>query len=43
MMAMLSAETNLETKLVVLSQREHQSRQNEVTTEIIELPADAEA
>jgi F-type H+-transporting ATPase subunit gamma len=43
MMAMLSAKTNIETKLVALTQREHQLRQDEITTEIVELAAGAEA
>jgi F-type H+-transporting ATPase subunit gamma len=43
MMAMAAAKTNIETKLTRLSQREHQLRQEEITTEIIELAAGAEA
>jgi F-type H+-transporting ATPase subunit gamma len=43
MMAMASAKTNIEAKLVVLSQRERQLRQQEITTEIIELATGAEA
>jgi F-type H+-transporting ATPase subunit gamma len=43
MMAMASAKTNIETKLAVLSQRERQLRQQEITTEIVELAAGAEA
>ena len=43
MMAMASAKTNVETKLVALSQRERQLRQQEITTEIVELAAGAEA
>ena len=43
MMAMASAKTNIETKLVDLSQRERQLRQQEITTEIVELAAGAEA
>jgi F-type H+-transporting ATPase subunit gamma len=43
MMAMASAKTNIEAKLVGLSQRERQLRQEEITTEIIELVAGAEA
>jgi F-type H+-transporting ATPase subunit gamma len=42
-MAMASAKTNIETKLVGLSQRERQLRQEEITTEIIELATGAEA
>jgi F-type H+-transporting ATPase subunit gamma len=41
MMAMASAKTNIETKLAGLVQREHQLRQEEITTEIIELAAGA--
>lgn len=41
--AMVAAKSNIETKLAALSQREHQLRQQEVTTEIIELAAGAEA
>jgi F-type H+-transporting ATPase subunit gamma len=43
MMAMAAARTNIESKLVGLSQREHQLRQEEITTEIVELAAGAEA
>ena len=43
MMAMASAKTNVRTKLAVLSQRERQLRQQEITTEIVELAAGAEA
>jgi F-type H+-transporting ATPase subunit gamma len=43
MLAMASAKTNIETKLVALSTREHQVRQEEITTEIMELAAGAEA
>ena len=43
MMAMASAKTNVQTKLAVLSQRERQLRQQEITTEIVELAAGAEA
>jgi F-type H+-transporting ATPase subunit gamma len=43
MMAMASAKTNIETKLIGLSQRERQLRQEEITTEIVELAAGAEA
>ena len=43
MMAMASARTNIETKLAGLSQRERQLRQEEITTEIVELAAGAEA
>jgi F-type H+-transporting ATPase subunit gamma len=43
MMAMVSAKTNVETKLAALLQRERQLRQEEITTEIIELAAGAEA
>jgi F-type H+-transporting ATPase subunit gamma len=43
MMAMAAARTNIEAKLNGLSQREHQLRQEEITTEIIELAAGAEA
>lgn len=43
MMAMASAKTNIETKLASLSQRERQLRQQEITTEIVELAAGAEA
>jgi F-type H+-transporting ATPase subunit gamma len=39
MLAMASAKTNIETKLAGLSQRERQLRQEEITTEIIELAA----
>jgi F-type H+-transporting ATPase subunit gamma len=43
MMAMAAARTNIESKLGGLSQREHQLRQEEITTEIVELAAGAEA
>jgi F-type H+-transporting ATPase subunit gamma len=43
MMAMASAKTNIQTKLTELSQRERQLRQEEITTEIVELAAGAEA
>jgi F-type H+-transporting ATPase subunit gamma len=43
MMAMASAKTNIQTKLAGLSQRERQLRQEEITTEIVELAAGAEA
>jgi F-type H+-transporting ATPase subunit gamma len=43
MMAMAAARTNIESKLNGLSQREHQLRQEEITTEIVELAAGAEA
>ena len=43
MLAMASAKTNIESKLAVLSQRERQLRQEEITTEIVELAAGAEA
>jgi F-type H+-transporting ATPase subunit gamma len=43
MLAMASAKTNIETKLVALAQRERQLRQDEITTEIMELAAGAEA
>jgi F-type H+-transporting ATPase subunit gamma len=43
MMAMASAKTNIESKLAGLLQREHQLRQEEITTEIVELAAGAEA
>jgi F-type H+-transporting ATPase subunit gamma len=43
MMAMASAKSNIETKLAGLSQRERQLRQEEITTEIVELAAGAEA
>ena len=43
MLAMASAKTNIETKLAGLSQREHQLRQEEITTEIVELSAGAGA
>lgn len=39
MMAMAAAKTNIETKLAGLIQREHQLRQEEITTEILELAA----
>ena len=43
MMAMASAKSNIGTKLTALLQRERQLRQEEITTEIIELAAGAEA
>jgi F-type H+-transporting ATPase subunit gamma len=43
MLAMTSAKTNVQTKLAALSQRERQLRQEEITTEIVELAAGAEA
>ena len=43
MVAMMAAKTNTETKLAALVQRERQLRQEEITTEIIELAAGAEA
>ncbi|MCF8507021.1 MAG: F0F1 ATP synthase subunit gamma [Caulobacter sp.] len=43
MMAMAAAKTNIETKLTGLVQHQHQLRQDEITTEIIELAAGAEA
>jgi F-type H+-transporting ATPase subunit gamma len=43
MLAMASAKTNIQSKLGGLSQRERQLRQEEITTEIVELAAGAEA
>ena len=43
MMAMTSAKTNIATKLNTLSMRERQLRQEEITTEIVELAAGSEA
>lgn len=43
MMAMAAAKTNIESKLASLSQRAHQLRQEEITTEIVELAAGAAA
>ncbi len=43
MMAMASAKTNIESKLVGLSQRERQLRQEEITTEIVELATGTQA
>jgi F-type H+-transporting ATPase subunit gamma len=43
MVAMMAAKTNTETKLAALTQRERQLRQEEITTEIVELAAGAEA
>lgn len=43
MIAMLAARTNIETKLAALSNRERQLRQQEITTEVVELAAGAEA
>jgi F-type H+-transporting ATPase subunit gamma len=42
MMAMTAAKTNIGSKLAWLSQREHQLRQEDITTEIVELAAGAE-
>jgi F-type H+-transporting ATPase subunit gamma len=42
-MAMAAARTNIQTRLSVLSIRERQLRQQEITTEIVELAAGAEA
>lgn len=42
LLAMASAKTNIESKLTGLSQRERQLRQEEITTEIVELAAGAE-
>jgi F-type H+-transporting ATPase subunit gamma len=41
-MAMTAAKTNIGSKLAWLSQREHQLRQEDITTEIVELAAGAE-
>jgi len=43
MMAMAAAKDNIASKLAGLSQREHQLRQEEITTEIVELATGAEA
>ncbi len=43
MLAMELAKNNIQTKLTLLSQRERQLRQEEITTEIVELAAGAEA
>jgi F-type H+-transporting ATPase subunit gamma len=43
MLAMLTAKTNIETKLATLSHRERQLRQQEITTEVVELAAGADA
>jgi len=43
MTAMASAKTGIETRLDALAQRERQLRQEEITTEIVELAAGAEA
>ena len=43
MLAMLAARTNIETKLGLLTRRERQLRQEEITTEVVELAAGAEA
>ena len=43
MIAMLEARTNIEAKLTDLSNRERQRRQQEITTEVVELAAGAEA
>lgn len=43
MMAMAAARTHIDSRLSGLSQREHQLRQEEITTEIVELAAGAEA
>jgi F-type H+-transporting ATPase subunit gamma len=43
MIAMASARSNIETKLAALPQRERQLRQEEITTEIVELAAGSEA
>lgn len=43
MLAMASTKANIETKLVGLSHRERRLRQEEITTEIVELAAGAEA
>jgi F-type H+-transporting ATPase subunit gamma len=42
-MAMAAARTNIESKLSALSQREHLLRQEEITTEIVELAGGAQA
>ena len=43
MLAMAAAKTNIESKLSRLSQRERRLRQEEITSEIVELAAGAEA
>jgi F-type H+-transporting ATPase subunit gamma len=43
MIAMLSARNNIGSKLDILSRRERQLRQEEITTEVVELAAGAEA
>ncbi len=43
MMAMAAAKTNIESKLARLGQRERQLRQEEITTEIVELASGAKA
>ena len=43
MMAMMAARNNTETKLAALSGRERQVRQEEITTEIVELACGADA
>jgi F-type H+-transporting ATPase subunit gamma len=43
MLAMAAAKDNIASKLAGLSQREHQLRQEEITTEIVELAIGAEA
>jgi len=43
MLAMAAAKTNIETKLAALAQRERQLRQEEITTEIVELAGGAAA
>lgn len=43
MLSMASAKTNIEAKLATLTQRERQLRQENITTEIVELAAGAEA
>ena len=43
MLAMTMAKTNVEVRLSALAQRERQLRQEEVTSEIIELAAGSEA
>ncbi len=43
MVAMMAAKTNTEAKLTALARRERQLRQEEITTEIVELAAGAEA
>jgi len=43
MLAMASARSNVETKLTALALRERQLRQEEITTEVVELAAGAEA